>query len=286
MNYVIFTVYIDIPDDKIDNPGWYTDKGVLVSTDKSFITKQSFQQYKDKLIQAQQSYCKTIGCDYFVFTDDDDFLNFCKMFSEKYPQISQYDIINFYKHHVMAKLAEKYDHVCYFDLDIIPNTTDNIFEHFQYDAFVVPDSNEEAAWGKKTAPEKFTTSIRNPASKYWNAHAMLTEVDGNPDQNVYNTGIMLASRKIINQLNFFENFDNTLDLMTRVKNDPVSMYPTNIQRVFNYDNETAFSYKLSTNCVDVVIMDKTWHFPVISNYYDPAAKFYHVIDKNFKRFFR
>ena len=184
------------------------------------------------------------------------------------------------------ELSKEYDNICYLDLDVIPNTSDNIFTCFDTNAFAVPDSNQEAHWGKTVESKYYNTCIRNPATKYWNAHAMLNEIGLDPDQNVYNTGIMIASKDTIRKLDYFGDFDKTLELMTHVKTDPSSMYPKNIQRVFNYDNETVFSYKLMSNDVKVQLLDKKWHFPIRDGLYEPGSKFYHVIDKDFTRFFR
>lgn len=286
MTNVLFTIFIDIPDDKIDNPGSYTPDGKLESTNKSLIAKHNFLQYKDRLINRQQEYATLIGCDYKVFGADDSYAQFASTFAINYPQISEYDIVNFYKHHLMLELSKQYDKVCYFDLDIIPNTTDNIFERFNFNTFIVPDSNDEAFWGKTVELKYYNTCIRNPATKYWNAHAMLNEMGLEPDRDVYNTGIMIASKEVIKQLDYFGDFDQTLNLMTDVKTDRRSMYPKNIQRVFNYDNETVFSYKIAMNDVKTTLLDKRWHFPIKDGYYGPDAKFYHVIDKDFTRFFK
>lgn len=285
MSNVIFTIFIDIPDSKIDNPAAWSADGELLTSQKSLIAKYNFQKYKDRLIEAQDQYAKLIKADYIVFGDDQLYKDFQLFFVENYPQISEYDIINFYKHHVMFELAKQYDNVCYFDLDIVPNTTKDIFKSFDLNTFVVPDSNEEAIWGKNVNPKYYNTCIRNPATKYWNAHAMLSEIGINPDQNVYNTGIMIASKDVINTFNYFGNFKQTLDLMTQVKHDQHSMYPKNIQRVFNYDNETVFSYKLASQNIPVTILNKTWHFPCADGKYESGAEFYHVIDKMFARFF-
>jgi hypothetical protein len=182
----------------------------------------------------------------------------------------------------MRLLADSYDQVCYFDLDIIPNTTENVFEAFDLDNyFAVPDSNKEAEWGKVVHPKLYNTCIRNPATKYWNAHAMLADQGYNPDQPVYNTGIMVASSSTIKKLDYFGDFEKILELMTFLKNDPDSMYPNNIQRVFNYDNETIFSYKLIVNDVQSTLMGNQWHHAIDRHVLDPNAKLYHVINKKF-----
>lgn len=287
MKRIIFTIYIDIPKEQLDNPGHYTDQGDFVSTDKSEVTKNLLAEYKDRLIAAQSEYAANIGVDYKVFERDEQYESFVNWFKINAPQISQYDVICFYKHHIMYLLSAEYKEVCYFDLDILPNTTDNIFEAFDLSNwFVVPDSNKEAARGKNISPKQYTMCIRNPATKYWNAHAMLAEDGYEPEQHVYNTGIMLASSSIIQKLNYFGYFHKTLSLMTFLKNDPNSMYPKNIQRVFNYDNETIFSYKLVANEVEPHLMGDKWHSCVDKGDIDPAAKLYHIINKKFWLFFK
>lgn len=285
MKRIIFSIYISIPDSQLDNPHAFDIEGRPINTNKSIVTKKKLAQYKDKLVQKQKEYAELIGADYKLFEHDESYQKFSNTFSINYPQISQYDVINFYKHYLMKLLTETYDYVCYFDLDVIPNTIEDIFNCSNLNTyFAVPDSNEEAAWGKKVKPKYYNTCIRNPATKYWNAHALLNYSGLEPDQNVYNTGIMLSSAKVINKLNYIEELSKVLSIMSIVKNDPDSMYPKNIQRVFNYDNETVFSYLVVAKDIDIFVLDKSWHFPIRDLEYDKTSRFFHVIDKVFGRF--
>ena len=92
----------------------------------------------------------------------------------------------------MYELSYKYDNVCYFDFDVVPNTTESIFDAFDMNKFAVAHSNERAEWGKNVPASQYNTCIRNPSSKYWNAYAMLLEEDHEPDNDVFNTGIMAS----------------------------------------------------------------------------------------------
>jgi len=101
---------------------------------------------------------------------------------------------------------------------------------------------------------------------------------------VFNTGIMAGSSEVIKRLDYFRDFDNTINLMTNIKHDEFSIYPKNIQRIFNYDNETVFSYYIKSRDVKVQYMDNLWHYLVdelISqpNQMNPKAKLYHFINK-------
>ena len=75
-----------------------------------------------------------------------------------------------------------------------------------------------------------------------------------------------------------------IKLMTDVKHDEFSMYPKNIQRVFNYDNETVFSYWVKAREIQIQYMSKEWHWIVDElitepKHIDPKAKLYHLINK-------
>lgn len=287
MKRLIFSVFVEIEDDQLDNPADFNEDGTKRVTDKSKQVKNSFDRYRDQLIAAQASYAERIGVEYRCITDPFHFNRLAVDFQVRWPQISKYDVINFYKHYMMRMFASDYDQVCYVDLDIVFNTHDNIFDALPVDThFCVPSSMAEAEWGIKIAPKDFNTCIRNPATKYWNAHAMLSEVYGELYTNVYNTGIMVANSQNIRDLEYFVGFDEHIDMMTKVKNDPDSMYPPNIKRVFNYDNETLFAYLVVYHQVPVYEIPNEWHMAIRGADYDPTAKVFHVIDKVFGRFFR
>lgn len=284
MKNIIFSIFIDIPEDKLDNPGWY-ENGIQVKTDKSLQTKNALKDNKWKIIEKQQAYAKSINSDYLCIDSPEIYNEWAEQFRNLYPEISEYDIINFYKHHCMREYANEYDAVCYIDFDVIPNTDESIFEAHNIDTkFGCAHSNDRAVWGKTVSSEEYNTCIRNPATKYWNAHAMLLEEGYEPENDVFNTGIMVASSKVIKQLDYFKDFRENLNLMTHLKTDEDSMYPHNIQRVFGYDNETLFSYIVTSREIQIQYLDKKWHYIVDEKFdgpkrLDPSAKMYHFINK-------
>ena len=278
---VIYSIYIDIDEKNLDNPGWW-ENGVQIKTDKSLETKLAFLRNYEKLNQVKKDYSKSIGADYILFENDHQYKDYFKSFKKNYPQISEYDVVNFYKQWLMLKMAEKYDNVCYLDFDVIPNTKEDIFKAHKIDThFACSENNSLATWGKIISSEHYNTCIRNPASKYWNCHAMLFQEGYEPETDVFNTAIMVSSSKIINQLNYFGDFDKTLDLMTYVKNDKDSMYPHNIKRVFGYDNETVFAYKRVVNEIEIDYITDDWHWRVDSDIWKEDAKMFHVMNKKF-----
>ena len=183
---IIFSIFIDIPEDKLDNPGWY-ENGVQVKTDKSLNTKNALYNNRVELERRQREYTESIHnpeggetVEYRLLGNDDQYKDFCK-YMRKYSMISEYDIINFYKHWAMRKFAQDYDNVCYLDFDVVPNTTENVFRIFDQSNFGVAHSNDLAEWGKNISSTQYNSCIRNPASKYWNTYAMLLEDDMEPE---------------------------------------------------------------------------------------------------------
>ena len=284
MKKVVYSVFIDIPEDKLDNPGWF-ENGVQVKTDKSLQTKNALKDNYGKIVQWHKRYAEAIGADYYLYEWDSEYQDFVDMFEKDYPEVSHYDIVNFYKHWTMRNMADKYDAVCYLDFDVIPNTTDCIFEaHDINNKFGCANSNDRAMWGKTVSPSEYNTCIRNPSTKYWNAHAMLMADGHEPDNDVFNTGIMVASSKIIKELGYFNDMKENLSLMTELKEEEDSMYPHNIQRVFGYDNETLFSYLVHSKSIDIQYLNGPWHYIIDEKLdsmkrVDPSAKMYHFINK-------
>ena len=284
MKKVVYSIFIDIPEDKLDNPGWF-ENGVQVKTSKSLETKNALKENYDKIAEKQKAYAEAIGADYHLYEWDDYYTDFVATFEKDYPEVSHYDIVNFYKHWTMLDMAAIYDAVCYLDFDVVPNTTDCIFEaHDIQNKFGCAHSNALAAWGKTVSSDEYNTCIRNPSTKYWNAHAMLLEEGYEPDNDVFNTGIMVASSGVIKKLGYFKNFRENLDVMTELKNDEDSMYPYNIRRVFGYDNETLFSYLVHSKEIPLQYLNGPWHYIVDEKFdgpkrLDPSAKMYHFINK-------
>ena len=281
---VVYSIYIDINEKNLDNPGWW-ENGVQIKTNKSLETKLAFLRNYEKLNQVKKDYAENIGADYILFEKDNQYKDYFKSFKKNYPQISEYDVVNFYKQWLMLKMAEKYDNVCYLDFDVIPNTKEDIFKAHKIDThFACAENNSLAVWGKIIDSNRYNTCIRNPASKYWNCHAMLFQEGYEPETDVFNTAIMVSSSKIINQLNYFGNFDETLKLMSFVKNDKNSIYPNNIKRVFGYDNETVFAYKRVVNKIEIDYITDDWHWRVDTDIWKEDAKMFHVMNKKFGLF--
>ena len=63
---IVFSVFIDIPEAKLDNPGYYIDN-ILVDTDKSLKTKNALLNNADELKRRHKEYADSIGAEYILF---------------------------------------------------------------------------------------------------------------------------------------------------------------------------------------------------------------------------
>jgi len=249
MNRVIFSLYIDIQ------------KPV-----SHFENKKKFNDNYQWLLEKQMEYADTIGVEYKHFTYDNNYIEFSKQFGS---EISEYNIINFYKMHLLYNLD--YDEILYLDLDVIPVTNENFFEVWDLSKGIAIMSEE---WFHKDNNRKHH-SVRSPLAKYWNARAMLGE-----SKPVFNTGIVGINKQHLNVLDYFGNFNETLNLMTELIHS--DFWPDDIRNLFGYDNETIFAYKLFSKNLSYQNINNEWHYFMDKWSYIPKdTKFIHCINKDF-----
>jgi hypothetical protein len=88
---------------------------------------------------------------------------------------------------------------------------------------------------------------------------MLIEQEMDGENYVFNTGVIVASKNGMKQLDYFSDIDEVIAFMKELKEDEFSMYPEAIQKSFGYDNETIFSYKVKKNNVIIYDLGEWWH---------------------------
>ena len=52
-NKIVFSIYIDIPEERLDNPGWW-ENGIQINTDKSKITKLALLNNAERIQESQR----------------------------------------------------------------------------------------------------------------------------------------------------------------------------------------------------------------------------------------
>ena len=268
MKRVIYSLYIDVPENEfVDN----------IKTNLN--TKKQFKDNYIKLLANKQWYANQLNVDFKIF-EYEDYKEYHNYFKNKYPFITTYNIINFYKLHLLYELSKSYDEILYLDFDVVCLTNDNFFETWNLSKGICVFDNSNIVKTIEAVTERSQT-IRSPTSKYYNTQAMLIEKDLNPQNKVVNTGIIGANKEHINQLKYFENFDDNLNIMTQLKSN-YDIFPKKIVDFFGYDNETLFSVKLNEHKVPVQWLDNQWHYFFDTQGFIPKdIKFVHTINKKF-----
>lgn len=281
MRRVIYSLYIDIPKEELD----YQDPYYGDDIPKTERTKLEFQKYYGKLLACKQKYADDIGVPFLMYEYDDDFKFYKKWFNTYYPQITEYNIVNFYKLQIMHELCRHYDEVLYLDFDVVPVTKENFFEeHDLSKGIAIKDNNNLAKKTLRELRNRPVESIRSPTAKYWNCLALLESNGYDTDNDVFNTGIVGISAQHMKQMAYFDNLEHMIKQMDNLKND--EMYPDEIREMFGWDNETIWSYLVKTRELPVQWLHWQWHL-----FYDrykivpKRSRFVHVINKKFSEVF-
>ena len=279
MKRIIYSIYVDIP--AAEHYGT-TSKSKWDTEEKAEITVDAFKIHYDRLKQCKLDYAKRIGVPFKMYEYDNRYREFEKKFTEDHPEVTGYEVINFYKIHVLEQLSQGYDEILYLDFDAIPMpNADCFFDHHDLSkGMCVLDNNDKIVHDVRASQ-----SIRSPSAKYYNCQAMLLDGGYHPNNDVINTGNILATKEQVKQLDYFGHFRETMDLMTALRSDQyreANVYPENIVDMFRYDNETIFSYKIKVNAVPVQWLSPTWHYFFDNQKFVPGyAKVVHAICKDF-----
>jgi hypothetical protein len=209
-----------------------------------------------------------------------DYIVYANNLKEKYPYLTTYNIINFYKIHLLYELGKTYDEILYLDYDVVTIEQQNFFKHWDLTKGIAVLNNND-----RTIPIERVTdtsqTIRSPSSKYFNAQAMLFEKGLSTKNDVINTGIVGINKDHLVKLNYFANFENDLKMMSDLK-ESSDIFPKKVLQYFGWDNETLFSVKLNENNVPVQWLDDKWHyFLYIQGFIPKETILCHTINKDF-----
>jgi len=274
MKRVIYSLCVDVP--AKEHYGQSKQRSDTVA--KAKITVNAFKKHYKRLVDSKRKYAKAIGASFIMFENDKRYKTYEKNLRKDFPELTGYEIVNFYKIHLLYQLAKKYDEILYLDFDAVPVTTESFFDIWDVQRHIAVYNQNHMV----NKDREVKQSIRSPSAKYFNCQAMLIEKNLDPNNDVINTAIIGASRKQILKLDFFGGFKDTIDLMTKLRTDKSGLYPQNILDMFRYDNETIFSYKVNVNKVGIQWLDRRWHYFLdTQNFIPEATKIVHCVCKNF-----
>ena len=274
MKRIVYSIYVDIPAPE----HFGKSKNRNDSVKKAKVTVNAFKEHYDRLISSKKDYAKKIGASFKMYIYDKKYIKWQQQFTKDFPEFTGYEVINFYKIHILYELAKVYDEILYLDFDAIPLTNESFFDAWDLSkGMCILHNNRYVVQNLRV-----NHSIRSPTAKYYNCQAMLIDGGYNHANNVINTGIIGATKEQIKELDYFGNFREIIDLMTRLITEPNDLYPQNILDMFRYDNETIFSYKLRVNNIKVQWLDSEWHyFFDVQRFIPKETKIVHAICKDF-----
>ena len=273
MKRLIYSMYVHIPYDVIKTE--HAD--CSLTREKTELTTNSMLLNYDWLYSSQKEYANKCEADYKLYEYDDNYIKFKDLYFKNRPYITTYNILNFYKIWLMYENTD-YDEILYLDFDVIPMTDENIFEELDFKSGILCRVNHE---GKVTVRDVNPQVVRSPRAKWWNTRELLLDEEFDGENDVYNTGVIGASKNQLQKLAYFKNFDDKLDMMHDKVND--TSYPNSIRSMFGYDNETLFSYLMQLNNVQLNELSRDWHF-VMNHKFSfilETTKMVHVINKDF-----
>ena len=293
---VVYSLHVEIPPELQVAAGEFLGDDV----DKNERARINFLKWEKQLEENKKRYANSIGADYVTFRADSSYTDFRKKMKDLLPDMSEYDVVNFYKIHCMYELTrEEYDNALYMDFDVVCNTQVSFFDAFNlqngmacaFNSYLKDEAPAEAMTLQFRRSDDFVYHYRSPEAKFWNSHALLAHNDYDSQNDVFNTGILGGSRRQCEELGYFEDFQQLIDDMTYLREDEFSMYIPQIQKSFGYDNETVMSYRVKTRDTICWNLDtKFWHYRCDEQKHSQAnvlkanSAFYHVMNKKFEWF--
>ena len=265
MKRIIFTVYDDLK----------TSDHTNVDLDLSAQTLVS--EYMDRLVNNKKEYADLHGIDFKFYHNTLGSTN-----------LSNTDIAftnsNLYKHKLMADLAEEYDQVMYVDMDVVFNTSENVFESIDLSkGIAVKDQDEDIQEKEAKKALYLSFGMRNPTLKYHITKDLL----GGKDNHVINTGIMIGNSSDIKKIQFIKRLPAIVKNIKKLKDSFIENNKlTWIKHFFYPNNESIFSYILEKHSIPYQLLGDDWHDIRDDTVVDrPYGKVIHFINKQFHAFF-
>ena len=134
----------------------------------------AFKKHYDRLVEVKKWYAKRCDVDFLMFEYDEQYKTFEQNFLKDFPMFTGYEVINFYKIHLLNELSKTYDEILYLDFDVIPFTKEHprdasFFNNWDLSKGICVYNNND----KVNKSMDISQSIRSPSAKYFNCHAML-----------------------------------------------------------------------------------------------------------------
>ena len=250
--------------------------------------KLQFEKFKHKIEASHKKYAKTCSADYNLFATT----------STNYVDIQFEKIIKF------EELCYEYDEILYIDFDVIPLTDISFFEKQNLTEYICCHSIEKKL--ESSENRRPNISIKdiletggycdpmNMYNKNCAKRAMLLLDDIVGSNFIVNTGVVGASKKLIEKLDFSNRLTECDNVLKEAIID--NIYPSILSSSWKRNNEIYFSYLLERHKIPSYEIGYKWNFIIEDESsssteaeYDkkitPAAYFVHQVNKNFEAAF-
>ena len=121
----IYSLHVEIPPELQQAAGNFTGDDI----DKNERARINFLEYFDRLENNRREYARSIGAAYMLFENDSNYQEF-RSWMKNLVDMSEYNVVNFYKIWCMEQLTKEYDNVLYMDNDENDNTDQSFFDAF------------------------------------------------------------------------------------------------------------------------------------------------------------
>lgn len=235
--------------------------------------KDSFAEYKHKLLAAQKRYAHACGAEYHCFM----------------PSIPDYDDLQFEKLYRFEDLANEYDEVVYLDLDVVPTTNENIFDkHANRNNVGAHFIEFEPYWNEKIDGkwwvEVFKLDEMNRIVKGSCKNAMLM-IEGKTGKNsIANTGVLVGNKNSIQNFRLIERLQLAENTFQEALED--NIYPEKIASKFTRNNEVYFSFIKEMYDIQINPIGLGWNYIIDETFTTSqiGAHLHHVVNKDFTMF--
>lgn len=201
--------------------------------------------YKDIFLQDKIDYANKCEAD-FILVENNDYFDkvWLPEMKEKFPYVSVFDIIQYYKIRLMGIFAEKYDNVLYMDFDVIYGTKNppNIFKTYDFSKGIVirkKSYNKFADGQYEVMPHSRKAYISNFLC---NVNQIIYNYDGIQYEDLmynYNTGLVGINKDQYESLNYFNHLEKNIPKLSVIEFEKNYDLTDNTIR---YSNEAMFTY--------------------------------------------
>jgi len=234
-------------------------------------------EYKNIIKEKQKLYADFCQSDYHLEEDVSKFLIFANDLRKKYPYVTEFDLIQYYKILLMGQFCEEYDEVLFLDFDVIPGP--NIFNFFnQFDV------KKHIAIRKDIGSTDADQDALLNASSIFRKGYIARELLNKPNNELlsHNTGVIGISKHLYLKLNFLEELKYILPIINKNKFEIIQKITGD--RIEIYSNEIIFTYSQQKNNVPTIDIGYEWnsgtydhfmfhglHKPTLKKYFDETA---------------